>query len=151
VSGGSTEPSDPVVLAAQLRLALGRLARELRHSSAAGVTPSQLSALANLDESGALRLGDLAAREGVTPSTTSRTVDALESSGRVERRPDPDDRRATLIAPTEAGRELLATLRTRRDALLSQGIERLPEEQRRALRAAVPALVDLVGALRTHD
>ncbi|HET8615294.1 MAG TPA: MarR family transcriptional regulator [Actinomycetales bacterium] len=145
----SAAPSaDPVVLAAQLRLALGRLARELRHSSAAGVTPSQLSALANLEEAGALRLGDLAAREGVTPSTTSRTVDALESSGFVERRPDPEDGRATRIAPTASGRELLTSLRTRRDALLSKGIERLPDDRRRALRAAVPALVDLVEALR---
>jgi DNA-binding MarR family transcriptional regulator len=143
-----SDQDEAAALAAQLRLALGRLARELRHGSAAGVTPSQLSALANLDELGPLRLGDLAAREGVTPSTTSRTVDALERQLLAERRTDPADGRATLIATTDAGRELLASLRTRRDALLSAGIERLPTGRRRELRAAVPALVDLVAVLR---
>lgn len=41
-------------------------------------------------------------------STMVVAVDALEDEGLVERRPDPKDRRARIVAPTEAGRELLA-------------------------------------------
>jgi DNA-binding MarR family transcriptional regulator len=139
---------DDAALAALLRLSLGRLTREVRRSSASGLTPSQLSALANLDELGPLRLGDLAAREGVTASTTTRTVDALERQQLVERRRDPSDGRATLIAVTDAGRDTLTSLRTRRDALLAEAISRLPGAQRRRLRLGVQALDDLVTQLR---
>lgn len=41
-------------------------------------------------------------------STMVVAVDALEEEGLVERRPDPKDRRARIVVPTEAGRELLA-------------------------------------------
>lgn len=41
-------------------------------------------------------------------STMVVAVDALEEEGLVERRPDPKDRRARIVVPTDAGRELLA-------------------------------------------
>src|SRR5215210_2381053 len=41
-------------------------------------------------------------------STMVVAVDTLEGVGLVERRPDPKDRRARIVVPTEAGRELLA-------------------------------------------
>ena len=40
------------------------------------------------------------------PSNVTGLVDRLEKRGLVERRPDPQDRRVKLIAPTEAGAEL---------------------------------------------
>ena len=42
------------------------------------------------------------------PSNITGLVDRLERRGLVERRPDPQDRRVKLIAPTDAGRELSA-------------------------------------------
>jgi len=41
-------------------------------------------------------------------STMVVAVDALEEEGLVERRPAPKDRRARIVVPTDAGRELLA-------------------------------------------
>jgi len=41
-------------------------------------------------------------------STMVVAVDALEEEGLVERRPDPKDRRARIVVPTDAGRKLLA-------------------------------------------
>ena len=41
-------------------------------------------------------------------STMVVAVDALEEQGLVERRPDPKDRRARIVVPTDAGRKLLA-------------------------------------------
>ncbi len=143
------ERDESAELAARLRLALGRLTREVRRTSAAGITPSQLSALANLDELGPLRLGDLAIREGVTPSTTSRTVDALVRQGLADRCTDPGDGRATLITVSEQGRELLASLRTRRDALLAEAVQALSASDRRRLDAVVPVLEELVTQLRS--
>jgi DNA-binding MarR family transcriptional regulator len=41
-------------------------------------------------------------------------VDDLQSRGLVERRPDPGDRRATLVALTEEGNRIHAAIRTAR-------------------------------------
>src|ERR1700761_5825297 len=50
--------------ATRLRVAIARLSRRLRHHELAGLTPTQLSALATVERSGPMRLGDVAAAEG---------------------------------------------------------------------------------------
>ena len=52
------------------------------------------------------RLSTLAEAAGVEMSTASRQVAGLVERGYVERRPDPDDGRATVHRLTEAGRDL---------------------------------------------
>jgi DNA-binding MarR family transcriptional regulator len=47
---------------------------------------------------------------GVTPRTITGLVDALEADGWVERRPDPGDRRATIVALTPAASSAFARL-----------------------------------------
>jgi hypothetical protein len=56
--------SDPAIDVARLRVAIARLSRRLRRHELAGLTPTQLSALATVERAGPLRLGDLAAAEG---------------------------------------------------------------------------------------
>ncbi|MEW1586269.1 MarR family winged helix-turn-helix transcriptional regulator [Micromonospora vinacea] len=51
---------------------------------------------------------DLADRTRLDASTVSRSVAALVAHGLIERRPDPSDRRATILALTPAGRTALA-------------------------------------------
>jgi DNA-binding MarR family transcriptional regulator len=50
-----------------------------------------------------VRLRDLAASSQLTPPAIGEHVDELERLGYVERIPDPSDRRAKLIRPTERG------------------------------------------------
>lgn len=57
-----------------------------------------------------MTLNDLAAHLYLDKSTASRIVDALERKEYVERAPHPTDRRALLLAPTVAGRELHARI-----------------------------------------
>lgn len=45
------------------------------------------------------------------PSNVTGIIDRLESRGLAERRPDPDDRRVKVAAPTEEGREVARRLR----------------------------------------
>jgi DNA-binding MarR family transcriptional regulator len=54
-----------------------------------------------------LRMQDLAARAVLSRTRVSRIVGELETVGYVERRPDPDDGRASLVALTPDGREAL--------------------------------------------
>lgn len=127
--------TDLLVALARARRWLSRLTDQPGPLGASGV-----SALAEIVKSGPLRLGDLAARERITPPTLSRIVAHLVDQGYVERRPDPDDARAGLVAATRAGRELLKGVRSRRIAELTARLARLTEEERTALLAAVPAL-----------
>ncbi|GAA5075019.1 MarR family transcriptional regulator [Streptomyces sp. SID10815] len=54
---------------------------------------------------GALRIGEIAERMQVVGPHITRQVQALEKRGLVRRVADPLDRRASLVEPTEAGRE----------------------------------------------
>ena len=56
----------------------------------------------NLGPDGA-RIGELAERAKLTNQSVGYLVDYLEHHGYVERRPDPTNRRATLVCFTERG------------------------------------------------
>ena len=124
----------------RLRVALARLSRRLRRHQLAGLTPTQLAALATVEQSGPIRLGDLAAAEGIAPSTLTRIVAVLEDLGYVRRDADPKDARASTLAITDKGHETLEHLRAEGTALLTQWLSQLDLGQRAALAAALPAL-----------
>lgn len=129
-----------VIDVTRLRVAIARLSRRLRRHELAGLTPTQLAALATVERAGPLRLGDLAAAEGIAPSTLTRLVAVLEELGYVQRCADPKDARASTLAITPLGHETLERLRAEGTALLTQSLLSLTNEQRAALAAAVPAL-----------
>src|ERR1700747_3152014 len=87
----------------RLRVAIARLSRRLRRHDLAGLTPPQLAALSTVERAGPLRLGDLAAAEGIAPSTLTRLVTALEEMGLVRRHADPRDARASTLVITPRG------------------------------------------------
>jgi DNA-binding MarR family transcriptional regulator len=127
----------------RLRVALARLSRRLRRHELAGLTPTQLAALATVGTSGPMRLGDLAAAEGIAPSTLTRLVTALEESGYVRRFPDPSDARASTLAITPHGQEALERIRTESTLLLTKSLDLLTPAQRSALAEALPVLEQL--------
>ena len=53
----------------------------------------------------------LARRLGIDKNAMTSVIDALENHGLVQRRPDPEDRRARQIIPTDDGRALLSSAR----------------------------------------
>ncbi|MGH8890848.1 MAG: MarR family winged helix-turn-helix transcriptional regulator [Acidothermaceae bacterium] len=130
--------------AARLRLVVARLGRAVRQHAAAGLTPSQLSALATVEEHGSVRMSDLATLESVGAPVATRVVDSLEKLGYVARIADPSDGRACLIDLTDDGRSVLAELWSTRAAVLSTRISRLSAQQVDVLAAALPVLEALV-------
>lgn len=129
----------------RLFLAVGRLSRSLRQAGVPGPGHGAISALATLVNSGQLRLGDLAAKEGVAAATMSRIIASLVESGYVSRESDPVDRRAWLAKATEEGERLISGVRSTRVQELNRRLDRLSPEHRDALTAALPALEALIA------
>ena len=72
--------------------------------------------LTHLAKQGPMRAADLSDAFGMDKGGVSRQVQTLVDLGLVERQPDPEDRRAILLAATADGRERLAAVtRHRRD------------------------------------
>ncbi len=130
----------PSVSATRLRFALVRLTRTLRRDSKQTLSPSLISALAAIEDVGPMRISALAIYEAVDPSVATRVVASLESQGLFERREDPDDKRASLIDLTDAGRALLTQLWSERTLGISTRLERLSRNERAAIDAALPVL-----------
>ena len=130
-------------LASRLRLAVARLSRRIRQEAAATgeeLTSSTQSALASIERLGPITLGELAAVERVQPPSMTRMVARLEEWGYATRVVDPTDRRVARAAITDAGRELLARSRTRKDAFLARRVAKLTDAERALLARALPLL-----------
>lgn len=114
------------------------VARQLRHQTQRtlapwDVTPSQARALGVLTRHGPMRLGALSDYLRIVPRSATEVIDALEEARLVERRSDPDDRRAILVALTSRGDEVAAGIRAARAAEAEGFFARLEETDRASL------------------
>ena len=133
-----------IALAPRLRLAVGRTARRLRQEGGSGLTPSLLSALTTIERHGPLTPSALAERERVQRPTVTKLLDRLGQSGLVQRIADPGDKRSALVSLAPTGAELLAELRTRKDAYLEHRLAALDTSDRAALERAADILERLL-------
>lgn len=102
----------PMVLLGRLGEAAQVIARDRLNPLFArfGLQPGEFDVLATLRRSGApYALTPTALYEAAMISSGSMTnrIDRLEKVGLVERRPNPDDRRGTLVALTGQGKDLI--------------------------------------------
>lgn len=67
----------------------------------AGLNATDMECLRLLFNQGVSTPSELARGTGLTSGATTAMLDRLEKAGLVERRPNPDDRRGTLIVPTK--------------------------------------------------
>ncbi len=98
---------------------VGALKAQLGARARHGIEWSSYVVLLHLVTRGAMRANALAEVLCSDPSTVSRQTAALVEAGLVERRPDPDDRRAVQLAATDRGAALYETVRAERQALMS--------------------------------
>lgn len=130
---------DPAHTASDLRIVLGQLVRRLRAEHRFSL--SQGAVLGRLDREGAQSVSQLSAAERVRPQSMAQTVNDLESDGLVERHPDPDDRRRTLVELTGQGRSVLQADRRHREGWLASAIaEGFSDQEQAALRDAIALL-----------
>jgi DNA-binding MarR family transcriptional regulator len=140
-------PTD-VDTVARLRLAVTRLNRRLRQQSSGNdVTPSQLSVMATLEREGAAQtLSQLASLERVQPPTMTRVVASLEQAGLVRRTVSEDDRRFARVELTPQGRQLIKSIRRRKDAWLARRLAELTPAEVAEVERVLPLLERLLEA-----
>lgn len=100
-----------------------------------GVTRPQWQVLSILSRHGGINQGGLAEILEVEPITAGRMIDRLQDAQLVERRPDPDDRRAWRLHLTSRGTELLDQLRPLALDTFGVALEGIEERDRAALMA----------------
>jgi DNA-binding MarR family transcriptional regulator len=143
----------PDTLAGDLRLAVVRLNRRLRHQRAdyevGKVLPlqsdphptlSQLSALSTLHLHGPMTPGTLATLEQVTPPSMTRTIASLVAAGLITRTPHPIDRRHAILTISHTGTEHIQQEIDAREEWLHHHLTELDDTDRRTLRAAITLL-----------
>jgi DNA-binding MarR family transcriptional regulator len=127
--------------------ALGSVARRLRHASVESlaqwdVTPSQYRALRVLLRHGGIRLSELSEHLRIAPRSTTEVIDGLEAKGLIERRPDPQDRRATLVMLTEHGIDVCRRVKSAHGTELERIFDRLTPDDREHLARILRTLLD---------
>jgi DNA-binding MarR family transcriptional regulator len=126
-------------LAAELEAALVGVWTALLAGSDGELSRTSASVLNMLSER-PRRITELAAAQSVAQPTMTVAVQRLEARGFVTRERATDDRRATNVVITDAGRSTLAARATARAAELEARLASLTPAQRKALADALPAL-----------
>jgi DNA-binding MarR family transcriptional regulator len=116
------------------------LVKVLQEGGHDAVKPKHGAVFANLDADGT-RASVLAERAGMGKPAMGELIDELERLGYVRRLGDPSDRRAKLIVPTEAARDVTDRVHRFNRRLEDDYLRRLGEQNYRALRAALLELV----------
>ena len=75
----------------------------------AGLNVTDMECLRLLFHKGIATPSELARHTGLTSGATTAMLDRLEKAGLIERRPNPNDRRGTLIAPAQSSAEKAAS------------------------------------------
>jgi MarR family transcriptional regulator for hemolysin len=103
---------------------VARLLRTYADQRAAeyGITRAQWAVIARLDRSEGLKQAELAEMLDLQPITLTRLLDRLCDNGLIERRADPQDRRAKRLYLTAAARPLLEHLDRLAEELLATAL-----------------------------
>ncbi|NIZ91679.1 MarR family winged helix-turn-helix transcriptional regulator [Kineococcus rubinsiae] len=162
-----TDPADPAAcLPPGSRLAGGpvaglavQLTRQIRalHGVKAVMARDETDAeramhtvLLVLSDTGPQRVTALAERLATDPSTTSRQAAELVKRGLLQRLPDPDDRRAGLLAVTSEGLDVAHAMRERRHDLLAHALHDWSDSDVEALGDYLGRLADSLERTRTE-
>ncbi|MCU4187484.1 MarR family transcriptional regulator [Acidiferrimicrobium sp. IK] len=123
-----------------IAVALYSLAASVVRRMPRDISLTAAATLYALERHGPQRITRLAALEGVAQPSMTALVTKLEHDGLAERRSDPTDGRAVLVALTAAGERYVHERRQAGAAGLVRLIDDLPADHARSLRDALPAL-----------
>ncbi|MBO9579929.1 MAG: MarR family transcriptional regulator [Sphingobium sp.] len=107
-----------------------------------GITGPQMRALVQIMRFPGINQGALADRLDVEPITTCRMVDRLEQANLVERRRDPQDRRAWQLFLTNAAEPIAQQLQAIGQSVLNDSLEGIGETDHGAVMAVLKQIRD---------
>ncbi len=117
-----------------------------------GISRAQWAVLVRLDRSEGLKQSELAEILDLQPISLTRLLDRLAENGLIERRPDPNDRRANRLYLKPAARPLLIELADLGQELMETVLEGLDDDANdRLLRNLVAIKDNLRTAISSND
>ncbi len=118
-----------------------------------GITGPQMRALVQIMRFPGINQGALADRLDVEPITTCRMVDRLEQADLVERRRDPNDRRAWQLFLTETAKPIAGELQAIGQGLLNESLDGIDGPTHAVVTAALAQIRDNLNraAADHHD
>jgi DNA-binding MarR family transcriptional regulator len=148
----SADHSDHDPAGAELADVVSRLRRAMRRAARAADLPPALSVaqyelLSCLAERPGARPGQLARQLRLAPSSVATLVNGLRTAGLVTRDTGAGDRRTASLRLTPAGDAAVTGWKSLNEELLRMALGSLPAASGEALRAALPALRELAGAV----
>jgi len=131
---------------------VARLLREefTRRVEPLGLTQAQWKTLVHLSRNEGLKQAQLAEILEIRPITLTRLVDRLQAAGLVDRRSDPDDRRAQRLYLTEEAQPLIAELWATAGRVREKAMAGLPRERRELLIDTLAAMKANLGCAETE-
>lgn len=115
-----------------------------------GITGPQMRALVQIMRFPGINQGALADRLDVEPITTCRMVDRLEQADLVERRRDPNDRRAWQLYLTEAAEPIARELQAIGQGLLNDSLDGIDKTTQDAVIKALDQIRDNLNRAATN-
>lgn len=116
-----------------------------------GVSRAQWTVLVRLDRNEGLKQSELADVLDLQPISLTRLLDRLAENGLIERRPDPNDRRANRLYLTPAARPLLERLSELSKGLMETVLAKLDRTSREQLLRDLSVMKDNLRAAINRD
>lgn len=140
---------DALDVARSLSVSIAMLRRRLRSLQPyEQLSHPETSILVRIETRGPITTSALARIEGITPQSVGATVSKLYERGLIDRRPDPEDGRLSVITVTKAGTELLDTRRDASIDLMAKALSsRFTRAELKRLVGAAPLLERLAHSL----
>ncbi|MDQ8023987.1 MAG: MarR family winged helix-turn-helix transcriptional regulator [Moraxellaceae bacterium] len=136
-------PPTPQAVLQQLRVVLRAAQRySAQMEKQAGLPGAQMWALQEIVDTPGLRVGDLAVRMSLHPSTTSNLVERLETGGFITKLRNATDQRVVKLQPTDAGLQLVSRSPMPRRGLLPEVLGAMPQADLMQVYAGLQALVN---------
>ena len=135
-----------VAIARRINRGVAAYTERIRAERAGLLTLTQAAVLGQLYRHGPMTPGEIADRLRAKPQTLTRVLAALQERGRIERTPDPGDRRQSLITITPVGRGALSEETHPRHVFAAALIARELSEEERDLLAVAARLLERLAA-----
>jgi len=140
--------SNPLSPAKALALVMHDVSRLLRRrvdkaAQTLGLTSAQWRVLAFVSRCEGSNQASMADHMDMEPITLSRHLDRMQAAGMIERRPDPNDRRAHRLFLTETGRTLMDGFRAVTSDVMDDFVEGISEEE-------LATTIDILARMRAN-